>query len=106
MFDKLWKSVNDVVLGVTEAGLSRYLNSIYGQIIFYYIIYILKYLDFDFMYLFLVNNREKGGENNLPKNLGIRSTVVFNLRPSPTIEVIKGFQLLFDINNEFISMKN
>ncbi|KAG6412616.1 hypothetical protein SASPL_125299 [Salvia splendens] len=61
-------SVNDVVLGVTEAGLSRYLNSIY------------------------VKNRGKGGENNekssncLPKNLGIRSTVVFNLRPSPTIE--------------------
>ncbi|KAL1553099.1 wax ester synthase/diacylglycerol acyltransferase 3-like [Salvia divinorum] len=61
-------SVNDVVLGVTEAGLSRYLNSIY------------------------MNNRENGAEdkekssNCLPKNLGIRSTVVFNLRPSPTIE--------------------
>ncbi|XP_047973447.1 wax ester synthase/diacylglycerol acyltransferase 11-like [Salvia hispanica] len=55
-------SVNDVALGVTEAGLSRYHNSLY------------------------VKNGEKGGENNLPKNVSIRSTVVFNLRPSPTIE--------------------
>ncbi|KAL1553098.1 wax ester synthase/diacylglycerol acyltransferase 3-like [Salvia divinorum] len=61
-------SVNDVVLGVTEAGLSRYLNTIYAS------------------------NGENGTEHNekssncLPKNLGIRSTVVFNLRPSPTIE--------------------
>ncbi|KAG6410042.1 hypothetical protein SASPL_128089 [Salvia splendens] len=62
-------SVNDVVLGVTEAGLSRYLNSIYVN-----------------------NNKENVAENkeknsnSVPQNLGIRSTVIFNLRPSPTIE--------------------
>ncbi|XP_041997847.1 wax ester synthase/diacylglycerol acyltransferase 3-like isoform X2 [Salvia splendens] len=61
-------SINDVVLGVTEAGLSRYLNSIY------------------------VNNKKNVAENKeknsncLPQNLGIRSTVIFNLRPSTTIE--------------------
>ncbi|XP_057798738.1 wax ester synthase/diacylglycerol acyltransferase 11-like [Salvia miltiorrhiza] len=61
-------SVNDVMIGVTEAGLSRYLNTAYEE------------------------NRENGAEINekssnfLPRNLGIRSTVVFNLRSSPTIE--------------------
>ncbi|KAG6389828.1 hypothetical protein SASPL_151302 [Salvia splendens] len=61
-------SINDVMLGVTEAGLSRYLNQRY----------------------------EKGNENgleiiknatnSLPRNLRLRSAVVFNLRQSPTIE--------------------
>ncbi|XP_042002039.1 wax ester synthase/diacylglycerol acyltransferase 3-like isoform X2 [Salvia splendens] len=65
-------SVNDVVLGVTEAGLSRYLNSIYVN-----------------------NNKENVAENkeknsnSVPQNLGIRSTVIFNLRPSPTIEMLE-----------------
>ncbi|KAH6784062.1 hypothetical protein C2S52_009021 [Perilla frutescens var. hirtella] len=58
-------SINDVILGVTEAGLSRYLTTIYE------------------------NKKEKGKKStggSLPRNLGIRSTVVFNLRPTPTIE--------------------
>ncbi|KAL6541509.1 hypothetical protein OROGR_010995 [Orobanche gracilis] len=61
-------SINDVVLGVTEAGLSRYLNTRYDK------------------------NNEKGAEimkkstNHLPKNLRIRSACVFNLRPCAKIE--------------------
>ncbi|KAH6784061.1 hypothetical protein C2S52_009020 [Perilla frutescens var. hirtella] len=62
-------SINDVVLGVTEAGISRYLNARYEKI------------------------NENGAEiiningaNSLPKSLRLRSTVVFNLRPSPTIK--------------------
>ncbi|KAL6541510.1 hypothetical protein OROGR_010996 [Orobanche gracilis] len=61
-------SINDVVLGVTEAGLSRYLNTRYDK------------------------NNENGAEimkkstNHLPKNLRIRSACVFNLRPCAKIE--------------------
>ncbi|KAI3458011.1 hypothetical protein Pfo_014674 [Paulownia fortunei] len=62
-------SVNDVVLGVTEAGLSRYLNMRYEK------------------------HSENGtaetikkSTNPLPRNLRLRSAVVFNLRPSAKIE--------------------
>ncbi|KAL6533307.1 hypothetical protein OROMI_027419 [Orobanche minor] len=61
-------SINDVVLGVTEAGLSRYLNTTYEK------------------------HNEDGAEimkkstNHLPKNLRIRSACVFNLRPCAKIQ--------------------
>ncbi|KAK4431336.1 O-acyltransferase WSD1 [Sesamum alatum] len=61
-------SINDVVLGVTEAGLSRYLNTTYEK------------------------RRENGAEvvmkktRALPRNLRFRSAVIFNLRPTPSIQ--------------------
>ncbi|KAL9163134.1 hypothetical protein ABFS82_06G021500 [Erythranthe guttata] len=64
-------SINDVILGITEAGLSRYLNMRYGKI---------RENVTD------QENMKKSSKNHLPKNLCIRSAVVFNLRPSATIE--------------------
>ncbi|KAL0400603.1 UNVERIFIED_CONTAM: O-acyltransferase WSD1 [Sesamum latifolium] len=64
-------SINDVVLGVTEAGLTRYLNRTYVDT--------------------TQNHRENGAQvmkktRALPRHLRLRSAVVFNLRPTPTIE--------------------
>ncbi|XP_047974149.1 wax ester synthase/diacylglycerol acyltransferase 11-like isoform X2 [Salvia hispanica] len=61
-------SINDVMLGVTVAGLSHYLNQRYEK-----------------------GNESgskiiKNGTNSLPRNLRLRSAVVFNLRQSPTVE--------------------
>ncbi|KAL3653625.1 hypothetical protein CASFOL_003306 [Castilleja foliolosa] len=61
-------TINDVVLGVTEAGLSRYLSTTYEK------------------------NNENGVEiikkrtNPLPRNLRFRSACVFNLRPCAKLE--------------------
>ncbi|PIN27132.1 Long-chain-alcohol O-fatty-acyltransferase [Handroanthus impetiginosus] len=60
-------SFNDVILGVTTAGLSHYLNMRYEK------------------------ERECEAKdvkktNFLPKNLRFRTAVVFNLRPSPSVE--------------------
>lgn len=57
-------TINDVVLGITQAGLSRYLDRCYGK-------------------------GEGGDEvqrNNQPKNIRLRSTLLVNLRPTTTIE--------------------
>ncbi|XP_019191231.1 PREDICTED: O-acyltransferase WSD1-like [Ipomoea nil] len=62
-------TINDVALGVTQAALSMYLNRRYGK-------------------------RDIGsieGQNNLPKNLRLRSCLFFNLRPA------KGIQALADM---------
>ncbi|GFP81106.1 o-acyltransferase wsd1 [Phtheirospermum japonicum] len=53
-------SINDVVLGVTEAGLSRYLSTTYEII--------------------------KQSIHPLPKNLRLRSACIFNLRPCAKLE--------------------
>lgn len=62
------QTVNDVALGITQAGLSRYLNRIYGQ-------------------------GKKGEEadetkNNLPKDIRLRSTLLINMRPSAGIQAL------------------
>ncbi|XP_031111362.1 O-acyltransferase WSD1-like [Ipomoea triloba] len=62
-------TINDVALGVTQAALSMYLNRSYGK-------------------------RDIGsieGQNNLPKNVRLRSCLFFNLRPA------KGIQALADM---------
>lgn len=62
-------TINDVALGVTQAALSMYLNRRYGK-------------------------RDIGsieGQNNLPKNVRLRSCLFFNLRPA------KGIQALADM---------
>ncbi|EXC04169.1 O-acyltransferase WSD1 [Morus notabilis] len=60
-------TINDVALGVTQAGLSRYLNRRYGE------------------------NRDDGlgsnvHRNNLPKKIRLRANLLVNVRPSPGIQ--------------------
>ncbi|KAI3977042.1 hypothetical protein MKX01_034021 [Papaver californicum] len=62
-------TINDVLLGVTTAGLSRYLNRRYGEI----------------------KKNDQGvteKRNNLPKNIRLRSTLLVNVRPSSGIQVL------------------
>ncbi|KAM7511894.1 hypothetical protein LguiB_010769 [Lonicera macranthoides] len=64
-------TINDVALGVTQAGLSRYLNRRYGE-----------------------EGKDKNDENatekrnNIPKNIRLRSTLLINIRPSSGIQAL------------------
>ncbi|XP_048335645.2 wax ester synthase/diacylglycerol acyltransferase 5 isoform X2 [Ziziphus jujuba] len=61
-------TVNDVALGMTQAGLSRYLNRRYGE-----------------------NKKDEEGstqkKNNIPNKIRLRSTLLVNIRPSAGIQV-------------------
>ncbi|PON51356.1 O-acyltransferase [Parasponia andersonii] len=60
-------TINDVALGITQAGLSKYLNRRYGEI----------------------RNYDEGiteNKNNLPKNIRLRSVVLINIRPAAEIQ--------------------
>ncbi|KAJ8426365.1 hypothetical protein Cgig2_001891 [Carnegiea gigantea] len=59
-------TVNDVVLGVTQAGLTRYLNEKYGK----------------------DKGENRAFKNNLPKHVRLRALVAVNLRPTIMIEDI------------------
>lgn len=64
-------TINDVALGVTQAGLSKYLNRRYG----------------------LQNKNAEGvpgtvKKNNLPRKIRLRSILFMNLRPSPGIQAL------------------
>ncbi|CAL8123720.1 unnamed protein product [Prunus armeniaca] len=61
-------TINDVALGVTQAGLSRYLNRRYGD----------------------DENKDSGAEkkNNLPENIRLRSTLLINIRPAAGIQAL------------------
>ncbi|KAL8049465.1 hypothetical protein ABFX02_06G022200 [Erythranthe guttata] len=64
-------SINDVLMGVTEAGLSRYLDTRYATT--------------------EKQHTENGAEikkskNTLPRNIRLRAGIAFNLRPSPSIK--------------------
>ncbi|KAK6925992.1 O-acyltransferase, WSD1-like, N-terminal [Dillenia turbinata] len=61
-------TINDVVLGVTQAGLSQYLDRRYGE----------KSNE----------KRPKERKSHVPKNLRVRSTVLVNLRPSAGIQAL------------------
>ncbi|PQQ04233.1 O-acyltransferase WSD1-like [Prunus yedoensis var. nudiflora] len=61
-------TINDVVFGVTQAGLSHYLNRRYGQ-----------------------NEKDEGSKqkrSNLPKNIRLRANVLANLRPTVGIQAL------------------
>ncbi|KAL5843272.1 hypothetical protein ACOSQ4_009230 [Xanthoceras sorbifolium] len=61
-------TINDVLLGVTQAGLSRYLSRKYGE-----------------------STIDKGAserKNNLPKNIRLRATFFINIRPIPGIQEV------------------
>ncbi|XP_065860208.1 wax ester synthase/diacylglycerol acyltransferase 11-like [Euphorbia lathyris] len=66
-------TINDVALGATQAGLSRYLNRKYGEE--------------------KMNEEEEASEvkNNLPKNIRLRATLLINIRP------VAGIQALADM---------
>ncbi|XP_074319825.1 wax ester synthase/diacylglycerol acyltransferase 11-like isoform X2 [Silene latifolia] len=57
-------TINDVVLGITQAGISYYLNRKYGEL----------------------KGEQKAKFDNLPKHIRFRSSVIVNLRPVSTIE--------------------
>ncbi|KAL2921846.1 O-acyltransferase WSD1, partial [Bienertia sinuspersici] len=57
-------TINDVVLGITQAGLSQYLNKNYGE----------------------AKGDEKVQQNNLPKHIRLNSTLLVNIRPTSKIE--------------------
>ncbi|XP_057987448.1 wax ester synthase/diacylglycerol acyltransferase 11-like [Hevea brasiliensis] len=59
-------TINDVMMGVTQAGLSRYLNRKYGEI----------------------KKRDEATEekNNLPRNIRLRATLAANIRSSSSIQ--------------------
>ncbi|KAF2311784.1 hypothetical protein GH714_026709 [Hevea brasiliensis] len=66
--NKMNITINDVILGITQAGLSRYLNREYGE-------------------------NEKDGETKqnkiiLPKSILLRATVLVNLRPALGIQTL------------------
>ncbi|XP_034708663.1 O-acyltransferase WSD1-like [Vitis riparia] len=66
--NSLGTTVNDVMVGITQAGLSRYLNRRYAE-----------------------GKKNKGAtekKNNLPKNLSIRATHFINIRPSAGIHTL------------------
>ncbi|TYJ26899.1 hypothetical protein E1A91_A07G151500v1 [Gossypium mustelinum] len=60
-------TINDVALGITQAGLSRYINRIYGG-----------------------NNKAEGAIeiDNLPNKIRLRSTLLINIRPSAGIQAL------------------
>ncbi|KAK8500387.1 hypothetical protein V6N13_028082 [Hibiscus sabdariffa] len=60
-------TINDVALGITQAGLSRYINRIYGE-----------------------DKKDAGTmeKDNLPKKIRLRSSLLINLRPSAGIQAL------------------
>uniref|UniRef100_A0A7N0T4J1 diacylglycerol O-acyltransferase n=1 Tax=Kalanchoe fedtschenkoi TaxID=63787 RepID=A0A7N0T4J1_KALFE len=70
-------TINDVALGVTEAGLSRYLNRKYGEL----------------------QKKDAGSfenQNYLPKKIRMRSTLLINLRPAGIQDLAKSLKLIKD----------
>ncbi|PHU23316.1 hypothetical protein BC332_08423 [Capsicum chinense] len=59
-------TINDVVMGIAQAGFSRYLNRRYGY----------------------KNGKGSSKTNNLPNNIRLRGSVVFNIRPSTGIKAL------------------
>ncbi|KAK2453115.1 O-acyltransferase (WSD1) family protein [Trifolium repens] len=62
-------TINDVLLGLTQAGLSRYLSREYG----------VKYAN---------DGAAKQRKNSIPNNIRMRASILVNIRPSPGIQDI------------------
>ncbi|VFQ67545.1 unnamed protein product [Cuscuta campestris] len=60
-------TVNDVLMGILQAGMSRYLNRKYGK---------QKW------------SESNDNKNNLPKSVRLRGAVIFNIRPSAGIKAL------------------
>ncbi|KAK8630927.1 hypothetical protein V6N13_079698 [Hibiscus sabdariffa] len=76
--DAMGTTINDVAFGMTQAGLSRYINRINGG-----------------------QNKDGGATetNNIPKSIRLRSTLLVNIRPAP------GIQALADMMEEDAEVK-
>ncbi|KAJ6418806.1 hypothetical protein OIU84_002061 [Salix udensis] len=61
-------TINDAIMGVTQAGLSRYLNRKYGD-------------------QSEIEDVENGKKNKIPKNIRLRASVLVNVRPTPGIQL-------------------
>nr|GMC68393.1 O-acyltransferase WSD1-like [Ipomoea batatas] len=59
-------TINDVMMGMLQAGMSRYLNRKYG----------------------IIKGSATNNKNNLPKNVRLRGAIMFNIRPSTGIQVL------------------
>ncbi|RWV99818.1 hypothetical protein GW17_00037256 [Ensete ventricosum] len=75
-------TINDVLVGVASAGFSRYLSRRYGKnsIIFYL-------LSARFLKSFFYADSSGESGRRLPENIRMRSTLLVNMRPTPTIHV-------------------
>ncbi|KAJ6764792.1 O-ACYLTRANSFERASE (WSD1-LIKE) FAMILY PROTEIN [Salix koriyanagi] len=62
-------TINDAIMGVTQAGLSRYLNRKYGD-------------------QSEIEDAENGKQNNIPKSIRLRASVLVNVRPTPGIQTL------------------
>ncbi|KAJ6748783.1 O-ACYLTRANSFERASE (WSD1-LIKE) FAMILY PROTEIN [Salix purpurea] len=62
-------TINDAIMGVTQAGLSRYLNRKYGD-------------------QSEIEDVENGKKNNIPENIRLRASVLVNVRPTPGIQTL------------------
>ncbi|KAG6753669.1 hypothetical protein POTOM_041666 [Populus tomentosa] len=62
-------TINDAIMGVTQAGLSRYLNRKYGD-------------------QSEIEDGENGKKNNIPKSIRLRASVLVNIRPTPGIQTL------------------
>ncbi|KAI5568417.1 hypothetical protein BDE02_12G013500 [Populus trichocarpa] len=62
-------TINDAIMGVTQAGLSRYLNRKYGD-------------------QSEIEDGENGKKNNIPKSIRLRASVLVNVRPTPGIQTL------------------
>ncbi|CAH9140877.1 unnamed protein product [Cuscuta epithymum] len=59
-------TVNDVIMGLLQAGMSRYLNRKYGN----------------------KKGNQSNDKNNLPKKVRLRGAIIFNIRPSAGIKAL------------------
>ncbi|XP_019189002.1 PREDICTED: O-acyltransferase WSD1-like [Ipomoea nil] len=59
-------TINDVMMGMLQAGMSRYLNRKYG----------------------IIKGSATNNKNNLPKNVRLRGAIMFNIRPSTGIKAL------------------
>ncbi|XP_010266526.1 PREDICTED: O-acyltransferase WSD1-like isoform X2 [Nelumbo nucifera] len=66
--NELKMTINDVVLGVTQGGLSRYLNRRYGES--------------------KMDEEATRKRNNLPKHIRLRAALLVNIRPSTGIQAL------------------
>lgn len=112
----LAQTVTDVALGVTQAGLSMYLNRRYGKFLPH--LFGLTNLNSSkiitkksLMQNFTGEGEKDRGKteknNNLPKNIRLRSTILMNLRPAVGIQVMEFIQILISTEDflDFILKK-
>ncbi|KAL9334634.1 hypothetical protein Peur_071815 [Populus x canadensis] len=70
-------TINDAIVGVTQAGLSRYLNRKYDRVV--------NVVTGDQSE---IEDGENGKKNNIPKSIRLRASVLVNVRPTPGIQTL------------------